>query len=121
MKLTAAQIETLAKNVGFAADFAIARAIAQAESSGNPDEYNPEAQFFEERNMSPSAADDRGSYGLWQIFSFEHPEFAGWNLKDPQINACAMAIVYFRAGKSFSPWSTYRSGAYEKFLEASAT
>lgn len=119
-QLTRAQIETFAQNAGFAGqDLETAIAIAFAESSGNPDEYNPESAFFTEHDVPARISWDRGSYGLWQIFRFEHPECATWNLRDPQVNACAAFLTYSRAGKKFAPWSTFTGGAYKKFLPSS--
>lgn len=118
MKLTAAQIEVYAYNAGFRdEELRTASAIALAESGGDPHCYDPETAFFEEHKIPAG----QGSLGLWQIFVHEHPEFEGWNLDDPQVNACAAAIVFAKAAKQFTPWSTYTSGAFKKFLEASAT
>lgn len=113
--LTRAQIQAVAQNAGFSGeDLETAVAIAFAESAGKPDEYDAELAFFKEHNIT---AIGRGSCGLWQIFRFEHPEFDGWNLDDPQVNACAASTLYTKAGKKFEPWSTFTSGAYKKFLE----
>jgi hypothetical protein len=99
MNLTAAQIQAYAAAAGFSgADLQTAVAIALAESSGNPSAYNPE-----------------GSYGLWQIYLPAHPEYAGVNLNDPLTNANAAFAIYSSAG-SFSPWSTYNSGAYLAYM-----
>lgn len=115
--MTPMEIQTVAQNAGFTGeDLATAVAIAQAESSGDPGQYNPESAFFSEHQISSNRSADRGSYGLWQIFRFLHPEFDGWNLSDPQVNACAANIVYVRAGKKFGAWSTYNSGRFRAFL-----
>lgn len=106
MNLSAAQIQAYAAAAGFSgADLATAVAIALAESfpSGNPNSYNPE-----------------GSYGLWQIYLPMHPEYAGVNLYDPQTNANAAFAIYSAAGGRFTPWSTFNSGAYAKYLAAVA-
>lgn len=101
--LSVDQIAAVAANAGFSGDdLATAVAIALAESGGNPSAYNPESQAH-----APSG---RGSYGLWQIYLNVHPEFAGENLYDPQTNANAAFALYSQSG--FSPWSTYKSGAY---------
>jgi hypothetical protein len=107
------------KNVGFSGNLlVIATAIAGAESSFIPDRYNPEASYFAARGIPLATAQNEGSRGLFQIFQWEHPMFAGWDLDDPQINCCAMSIIWFEAGKSFNPWSTYRIAppAYEAHL-----
>jgi len=106
------QILALASNAGFSgADLATAVAVALAESNGgNPQAYNPE--------RAAGAAQGQGSFGLWQIYLQAHPEFAGQNLFDPQINAAAAYAIYAAAGNSFRPWTTFLSGAYRVQLEA---
>lgn len=102
MNLSPAQIQAYAAVAGFSgADLATAVAVALAESSGDPSAINPE-----------------GSYGLWQIYLPMHPEFAGQNLLDPQTNANAAFSVYSKAHGSFQPWTTFGSGAYQKYLSA---
>lgn len=104
----AASIAQLASNSGFSGpDLATAVAIALAESSGNPNAYNPET--------AARAPQGKGSFGLWQIFLNKHPEFAGWNLLDPQVNANAAYSIYSRRG-GFSDWSTYTGGEYLQYL-----
>lgn len=111
MTLQIPQLLGLASQAGFSgADLATAVAVALAESSGNPDAYNPE--------RAAGAAEGHGSFGLWQIYLTAHPEFAGQNLFDPQTNAAAAYAVYAAAGDSFRPWSTFISGAYQVQLAA---
>lgn len=111
--LTAAEIRQYAANAGFSGDdLDTATAIAQAESSGKPTAYNPETDA--------GAPEGKGSYGLWQIYLNAHPEFAGLNLKDPQVNANAAYEIYAKAGYSFAPWSTFNSGAYARYLTGGA-
>lgn len=109
--LSISQIKTLAANAGFAGeDLDVAAAVAMAESSGDP-----------------NAVGDVGipvpgsqSYGLWQINSYFHPEFGPdfTKLFDPTTNAAAAYSVYRVAGYSFSPWTTFKTGAYSKYLPA---
>jgi len=90
-------------------------AICLAESGGDSNA----------KNSSSSAS------GLWQIMVSAHAkeikdatiywetELAdGKNLTifDPRVNTMAAALVYQAAGNSWSPWSTYTSGAYKKNL-----
>lgn len=104
----------LASNAGFTGDdLQTAVAIALAESQGNPNAYNPET--------AAGTPQGKGSYGLWQIYLKAHPEFAGQNLYDPQTNANAAYRVYVAAGYSFSPWSTFGSGAYQAFLDQASS
>lgn len=118
MILTREQIAEHAANAGFRnPDLSIAVAIALAESGGDPAAYDPEGAFFQEHATDPALSKDRGSVGLWQIFRWEHPEFQLWNLNDPAVNAVAAWFVYCRAHKQFTPWSTWHSEAYKKFLE----
>jgi hypothetical protein len=100
MKLSPDQIAQYAAAAGFSGgDLTTAVAIAFAESSGNPQAFNPE-----------------GSYGLWQIYLQAHPEFAGVDLTDPATNAAAAFQVYRNAGNRFQPWSTFNSGAYTRYM-----
>jgi hypothetical protein len=86
-----------AQNAGFAGeDLLIAVAIAYAESSGDPQ----------------AVGDNGDSIGLWQINLPNHPEYQGQDLTNPQVNANAAYAIYSAAGNSFSPWSTFKSGAY---------
>jgi hypothetical protein len=112
------QIVTLAANAGFEGqDLATAVAIALAESKppGNSQSYNPEP------GAKGGTPDNMGSYGLWQIYLYQHPEFAGQNLYDPQTNANAAYSVYSAAGQSFRPWTTYTHGKYLSFLNSVET
>lgn len=103
------QLLTLAQQAGFTGQNAdIAAAIAEAESGGNVAAYNPET--------GAGAAPGWGSYGLWQIFRTAHPQYSPTQLDTPAYNAQAAYQVYQAAGDSFSPWSTYHSGAYQQYL-----
>ena len=109
MTLAIPQLAALASGAGFSgADLVTAVAIALAESGGNPQAYNPE--------RAAGAAQGAGSFGLWQIYLQAHPEFSGVNLFDPQTNANEAYAVYSQAG-GFSPWSTFKSGAYLAYAD----
>lgn len=113
--LTPTQIAYYAQTAGFdGEDLVTAVAIALAESSGNPNVYNPETSA---PGGTPAG---QGSYGLWQIYLKEHPEFAADNLYDPQTNANDAYEIYSKAG-GFSPWASYNSGAYQAFLGAASS
>lgn len=107
--LTRAEITTFAQNAGFlpGPELDTAVAIAFAESGGDPENYNAE--------IKAGAPTGKGSIGLWQIFQHEHPEFIGWNLRDPQVNACAANSIFQKA-KGFTPWATFTEGKYRVFL-----
>lgn len=103
-------IAQYARNAGFSGpDLVVAVAIAYAESSGNPNAYNPET--------AAGTPQGKGSYGLWQIYLKAHPEFASWNLYDPQQNANAAYSVYQAAGFSFRPWSTFTGDTFTQYLD----
>lgn len=113
--LTPAQIAYYAQTAGFdGQDLNIAVSIALAESGGNPNVYNPETA------AAGGTPQGEGSYGLWQIYLKDHPEYASDNLYDPQTNANDAYEVYSKAG-GFSPWATYNSGEYQAHLAPAAT
>lgn len=83
----------------------IMAALAEAESSGNPNARNPS-----------------GASGLWQIMP-SHVHDSGWtfgsNFFDPATNARMAEFVYQHQG--YTAWTTFSSGAYKKFLGGSVT
>jgi len=90
----------------------IAAAIGMAESGGNPNAHNTNA----------STGDN--SYGLWQInmLGALGPErlrqfgiSSNDQLFDPATNAKAMRILS-QDGRSFTPWSVYKNGSYNKYI-----
>ncbi len=106
-------IATVAQNAGFTGDdLVMAVAIALAESGGNAHAYNPET--------AAGAPTGKGSFGLWQIYLHAHPEYEGVDLYDPQANANAAFAIYANAGHAFSPWSTFKNGAYTAQLTRAA-
>lgn len=107
MKLQPSDIASFAQNAGFAGDdLQIAISIALAESSGNPCAIG---------DLTLGV-----SVGLWQVNLKAHPEYQSVNLMDPQTNANAAFAIYNSAGKTFSPWSTYKSGAYQAYLQTAS-
>lgn len=99
-----AQLETLWINAGGPSSLApVAAAIAEAESGGNSDAFNPS-----------------GASGLWQILGNPFPG----NPFDPATNA-KMAVAKWRSNPqgsdNFSPWVTYTDGAYKAFLQGKTT
>jgi hypothetical protein len=98
--MTPDQIAQVAANAGFTGnDLITAVAVALAESSGNPGVVG-------DLSLTPG-----GSVGLWQINLKAHPDLAGMNLTDPQVNANAAYTVYQQAGNSFNPWSTFKNNS----------
>jgi hypothetical protein len=102
-RLDFSALRDLATKVGFQGPAAnTMAAIDMAESGGNPYAVNP--------------ADPGGSYGLSQINQGAHGPVA----REAYGNAPrSMELAYdiSRGGTDFSPWSTYKSGAYRKYLE----
>ena len=89
-----------------------AYAVAKAESGGRPRAFNPDA-----------STGDR-SYGLFQINMLgglgparrrQYGLSSNEDLYDPDTNA-RIAYRMSGGGKDWSPWSAYKSGAYEKYL-----
>lgn len=96
-----AQLQALAASVGFP-DPALAAAVAEAESGGNPSAHG-DLQYGGD-----------GSIGLWQIFTVAHPQYTSAQLYDPTFNAKA-ALAISSNGKNWNPWTTYRTGAYKRW------
>lgn len=112
--LSFAELLALAQAAGFiGSDALTAAAIALAESGGNPKAYNPET--------AAGTPQGKGSYGLWQIYLKAHPEFEGQDLFDPPTNAAAAFKTFSDAGGSFTPWSTFNSGAFQKFIQGGSS
>lgn len=111
MALSQNEIFNLAKSAGLNESRArVAASVAMAESGGNPNAHNSKPP------------DD--SYGLWQINMIgamgpsRRKTFgisANSDLYNPGVNAKAMAKISGNGG-NFSAWSTYTSGAYQKYM-----
>lgn len=109
-RLTIIQLWNLARNAGFSGtDLVIAVAVSLAESGGDP------GIIGDIDVPVPGSA----SYGLWQINSYFHPELGPdfTLLLDPTSNAAAAFSVYRAAGNRFTPWTTFKNGAYASFLD----
>lgn len=89
----------------------IAAAIALAESGGDDHAYNPETQAGTPKG--------HGSRGLWQIYGYAHPEYDNDSMYDPTNNARAAHAVFIQQG--WNAWSTYKTGAYIKYLQGNGT
>lgn len=88
----------LAARHGFP-DPQLAAAIALAESGGVPG----------------ALGDGRTSVGLWQIHLPSWPQFDHEHMLNPEDNANA-AFRISKRGTDWTPWTTYRTGAYRKWL-----
>ncbi len=87
----------------------VAAAIAEAESGGCTAAQNP--------------TDNGGaqtSWGLWQISNGTHAMPAA-NIYDANVNARQAVAKYKSAGNAFTPWGTYNSGAYQRYLSPGTT
>jgi hypothetical protein len=126
-KLTPAQIAQWAAGAGFGGvltaaagittakgenPLQVAVAIALAESGGDPDAVHHNADGSVDR-------------GVWQINDRAHPDlYEKWPQWWSATNADMAFGVYQSAphgGNSFSPWSTYKSGAYLIHMPAAKT
>jgi hypothetical protein len=102
VRLSLAQLRTLASEVGFTGDAVnVAAAVAMAESGGDPDAFGDVGLGF--------------SRGLFQVNQRFHPEFDTVRLFDPVYNAQA-ALLISKHGADWTPWSTFKNGAYRKYM-----
>lgn len=99
MKLTAGQIATVASKYWSGHDAVVAVAICLAESGG-------------ETTATHKNSNGTTDFGLWQINSVHGDLLAGKDWTDPNVNAGIASQIWAQAGNSFTPWSTYTSGAY---------
>jgi hypothetical protein len=98
----------LCAQVGYQAGFrdnalVTAIAVAMAESGCDPNA----------KNINGNGSEDRG---LWQINNTAHPNISDACAFDALCNAQA-AYSISNGGANWTPWSTYNSGAYKKFLD----
>lgn len=103
-------------------------ALARAAGLGSADAITATAIAAAESGLNPAAVGDvklengtwGPSVGLWQIRSVKSEQGKGSardaaQLTDPVFNAHSMAKIS-AYGTSFSPWSTYTSGAYQHYI-----
>lgn len=108
MPLSVQEIDRYARGAGFSGSPEYwADAIAEAESSGDPQAYNPET--------AANTPAGQGSYGLWQIYRYAHPQYSVAQLLTPAGNASA-AYAVSSQGTNFTPWTTYNTGAAANVL-----
>jgi len=112
--LSLEQLRELARAVGFP-DVATAAAVAMAESGGDSCARGDPHTPSDCSNLGPPST----SLGLWQIHVPAHPEVDASQLFDPLYNAHA-AFAISSGGTNWHPWSTYTSGAYQRYLGAPA-
>lgn len=111
--LSPGQIYTLATGAGLPPiQAAVATAVALAESGGRTDAEGDIG--LQDSKWGPSI-------GLWQIRSLRAQTGTGGprdasRLKDPVFNAASMAEISGQ-GSNFGPWTTFKNGAYKKFMQ----
>jgi peptidoglycan hydrolase CwlO-like protein len=107
--LTAEQIAIVAQKAGFTgSNLVIAVAVALAESAGNAN--------------ARGDVTIGGSFGLWQVYCKAHPHLippdnpdsVAWY--DPYQNA-RWAYDISSGGGDWHPWSTYKHGTYQAFMD----
>ena len=91
-----------AKQAGFVGEqLQIAVAVARAESGFDPNAANPASS----------------ARGMWQIMLSAHQDkLVGKDWRDPYDNAAVAHMVWAAAGKSWTPWVAYTSGAYKRYM-----
>lgn len=101
------QIAQMMRNAGFPASaIPTGVAIVHAESGANPQAVN---------HANTNGTQD---YGLFQINSVHSQLLQAGNWSNPQSNVNMAYQVWKNAGGKWTPWSTYNSGSYQKFLGA---
>lgn len=100
MRLNAQQIAGYAQAAGFPpAEIVTATAVALAESGGETTATN--------KNTNGSI-----DYGLWQINTVHGSLLTQGDKFNPLDNARMAYTVWDRAGKKWTPWTVYKTGAY---------
>lgn len=120
---TQKQAQALAKSVGFTdAQAEIAAAIAMAETNTfvSGVQY---CNFSQIGDTTLANATWGPSYGAWQVRSLVADYDTGrtrdgLRLPEPTFNAKSALTIFKNAGSSWTPWSTYTSGAYKGFMLA---
>lgn len=107
MSYTAADAYSAAVAAGFTPDEAVtAAAIALAESGGN------------ERAVNTTNRNGSVDHGAWQINSVHKEILRGGDPYSLADNARMAFIVFRNSGRRFTPWTTYKSGAYKRHVSA---
>lgn len=104
MSLAAQELLALAQAAGSGGDPQTAAAVALAESGGDPAAVGVNSDQWHSRDR-----------GLWQINDHWHPEVSDACAFDAACNARA-AYAISNGWTDFTPWSTFQSGAYQRFM-----
>jgi Lysozyme like domain len=98
------------------ARFTLEELRAFATDQGFPDPNLAAAIAYAESGGFAGAVGDQGkSLGLWQIHTPSHPQYDPQSLLDAHYNAGAARDIS-KGGADWSPWTTYRTGAYQRYL-----
>jgi hypothetical protein len=110
IKLSPHEIAYVAKSVPWTPDEQVlAVAVALAESSGDTDAFH---------RSTTGVSIGNWDHGLWQISGRWHPEKlqAHPNWRNPYENAKVAYLIFTNAGRRWTPWSVFTSGAYQTYL-----
>lgn len=110
-KLSLAEVAGLARDAGVPCGepLAIAIAVAVAESGLR-------AYALNRNGATSGCADGSADVGLWQINDCYHPTVLADCALDAACNAAAMSDIS-SLGADWSPWTTYKNGAYRDALD----
>lgn len=112
MMYSLSDLRALASSVGFP-DPALAAAVSMAESGGNTCAQG-DPSTGDHRCDGPNGTST--SFGLWQVHTPANPQYDPASLLDPMYNARA-ALEISRGGKLWTPWTTYKTGAYRQWYQ----
>jgi hypothetical protein len=109
-------LRAILQNAGFSGDdLEIAQAVVMAESGGNTKAFNPKGRDLSYGLFQINMKDDDPKNPLMGQKRREKFNIENEDLFDPYINA-KVAYQISSKGSKWTPWSTYNSGAYKKFL-----
>lgn len=94
----------------------VAASIAFAESTGCQYALAGPVDIRPVKECHWTVTDGENSCGYWQINLRAHPQYHAPAIFDELANAKA-AIAISDDGRDFNPWTTYRDGAYQPFLQ----
>jgi hypothetical protein len=105
MRISDQQIAQAARSAGFIGNaLVISVAVALAESSGDVG----------------SIGDGGMSFGLWQVHTPAHPQYSSTQLRSDANYAARAAFQISGGGGNWQPWTTFRTGAYRRFMNRAA-
>ena len=109
-------LRAILQSAGFSGDdLEIAQAVVMAESGGNTKAFNPKGRDLSYGLFQINMKDDDPANPLMGQKRREKFNIENEDLFDPYVNA-KVAYAISSKGKKWTPWSTYNSGTYKKFL-----